>query len=94
MKNHLSIEQSQQFQTEYLNFKKQIEKITNESLKKELESALASLLKVVKSIDKSHSELGFNNRLPSSVLDNRANVKDLRQLIIKKLNEWNNTEKE
>lgn len=94
MKNHLSIEKSVQFQTEYNDFKKQIDQVHDLTIKQELELVLGKLLNEVRNMDKLHVDLAFNNKLPSGVSDSRTTIKQLRQLIVKKLKDWEQSKKE
>lgn len=83
-----SIEKSSQFQQEYKLFKDKIEKIDNESLKKELESILQSLRSQVKLLDTQHNEFGFDNRLPPIVVDTRNNISNTRKILSTKLKDY------
>ena len=83
-----SIEKSSQFQQEYKLFKDKIEKIDNDSLKKELESILQSLRSQVKLLDIQHNEFGFDNRLPPIITDTRNNIVETRKILSYKLKEY------
>lgn len=84
----LSLEKSQQFQSEYKEFQNRINKITDEKFKTEMTALLVKLLQEVKKIDIQHRDLGFNNRLPSTAADSRLIISETRRQLSKKLKDW------
>jgi flagellar biosynthesis/type III secretory pathway chaperone len=73
------------FIQEYSDFKSQIDKIENQSTKEQLQNLLNKLLVEVQSLDRRHEELIINPRMPSSVLDHKTNISELRKKIKTKI---------
>jgi hypothetical protein len=69
------------FLEEYSNFKSQIEKVSDQRAKAQLETLLNKLIVEVRSLDQRHEELTINPRMPSSVLDHKSSINDLRKKI-------------
>lgn len=89
----LAIESSPRFKKEITQYKEKIAKITNESLKSELEGYLKTLISEVKNLDIMHGELAVRKDLPSGVLDSRNNIVSVRKKLEKKLESWERAQK-
>jgi len=83
----LSIEKSDVFQKEYSSWNMKLEKIQNESIKKELTGLLNSLVKTVRLLDTCHNDLGTANRISANALEFRQSIYELRTNIHKKFQE-------
>ena len=88
----LSIYESESFQNDYNNYKNKIEKITDESLKNQLQNFLNKLVAHVKAFDKEHSEMIYSKsiRLGNDHKDGSAEV---RKVIERKLRDWDQIQK-
>jgi len=83
-----SLETSERFKKEFDDFKFRISKITNESLKKELNEKLFHLLREVKTIDDQHRDLLSTGQLPSLIPETRDRLSEIRKYIIKRLEDY------
>ena len=84
----LSLLNSEKFQTEYKNYKQQIDSITDVSIKNQLENFLAKLVSQVKALDEDHTEMILSKRARLGD-DNRDKITELRKILNRKLRDWN-----
>lgn len=84
----LSLLNSEKFQTEYKNYKQQIDSITDLSIKNQLENFLAKLVSQVKALDEDHTEMILSKRARLGD-DNRDKITELRKILNRKLRDWN-----
>ena len=82
-----TLETSEKFKTEFDNFKLQISKITNDSVKNDLNEKLTQLLRDVRFIDAQHQEILLQKQISSMVTEARNRLLDTRKYITKKLQE-------
>ena len=83
----LSLLNSEKFQTEYKNYKQQIDSITDLSIKNQLENFLAKLVSQVKGLDEDHTEMILSKRARLGD-DNRDKITELRKILNRKLRDW------
>jgi flagellar biosynthesis chaperone FliJ len=83
----LSLLNSEKFQTEYKNYKQQIDSITDLSIKNQLENFLAKLVSQVKALDEDHTEMILSKRARLGD-DNRDKITELRKILNRKLRDW------
>lgn len=83
-----TIENSEKFKTEYNSFKQRIASVTNEKAKSEMNMLLISLLKEVRALDSHHSDLLVKKELPSMVSETRSKVSEVRQNLLRRLEDW------
>ena len=83
----LSLLNSEKFQTEYKNYKQQIDSITDVSIKNQLENFLAKLVSQVKALDEDHTEMILSKRARLGD-DNRDKITELRKILNRKLRDW------
>lgn len=76
---------SERFQTEYRDFSQRISMIENPEVKEELQNLLKRLAGEVKRIDDKHDELLIGSKLPSTIVDDRSTIVNLRKKLISKL---------
>jgi transcriptional regulator of met regulon len=82
------LEKSNQFQTEFRQFKESIEKVTDTKTKQQLENLLNQMLNEVKELDKCHLELIYQQQLPTSVDNHRSKLFEIRKQINRLLKDW------
>lgn len=83
-----TLENSDKFKTEFNNFKERISQITNETVKKDLNSKLTELLREVRSIDQQHVNMFMSKELPNMIPDTRSKLAEVRNYIISRLTDW------
>ena len=83
----LSIEKSEKFQKELNDWTMQLEKVTNENVKKEISLLLNNLVKQVRLLDNCHNDLGTTNRISTNTLEFRQAILEIRKAIHKKFHE-------
>jgi flagellar biosynthesis chaperone FliJ len=83
----LSLLNSEKFQTEYKNYKQQIDSITDLSIKNQLENFLAKLVSQVKALDENHTEMILSKRARLGD-DNKDKITELRKILNRKLRDW------
>ena len=83
-----TLENSEKFKTEFNNFKEKISQITNETVKKDLNSKLTELLREVRLIDQQHVNMFMNKDLTNTRPDSRSKLSEVRTYIINRLNDW------
>jgi len=88
----MKLETSEKFKKEFEDYRERIEKISKESLKLELTGLLKEMLSKVRSIDVQHNQLFERKSLPTSVVDTRSNLLEIRRKIDKKLKDWERAE--
>ena len=88
----LSLLNSEKFQTEYKNYKQQIDSITDLSIKNQLENFLAKLVSQVKALDEDHTEMILSKRARLGD-DNRDKITELRKILNRKLRDWSEAAK-
>lgn len=77
------------FQKEYKEFSEKISRITEESVKVELNKLLQSLVNEVKNVDRKHQDLIMGGKLTSDVMgDHRNSIISIRQQITKKIQSY------
>lgn len=85
----LSIYKSERFQTEFADWKKQTESITDLKFKSEVEKLLANLESSVKKLDFQITEAIINKQMKSFDNEGKDAIQQLRRAISKKLLDWN-----
>jgi flagellar biosynthesis chaperone FliJ len=83
----LSLLNSEKFQTEYKNYKQQIDSITDIAIKNQLENFLAKLVSQVKALDENHTEMILSKRARLGD-DNKDKIIELRKILNRKLRDW------
>ena len=81
----MQLSKNENFIKEFQEFSSKIERVTDQSVKKELLSLLDKLMTEVKSIDKQHQDMFVGNRMMESVADHRDNLKNIRKKLAAKL---------
>lgn len=84
----MRLEDNKKFREEFERFQNQISQITNENLKLELSGLLKDMLSEVRLIDQQHNQLFERKSLPTTVVDNRSKLLEIRKKIEKKLKDW------
>jgi hypothetical protein len=84
----ISLLTSETFQNEYKTFKEEISKITNESMRAELDGLLSKLVLEVKILDTYHTELMQGHSLPTAVGDSKGKIVEIRKRLTKRLADW------
>jgi hypothetical protein len=69
------------FIEECSNFKSQIDQVTDQKAKTQLETLLTNLVAEVKSLDRRHEDLIYSPKMPDSVLDHKSNIGEIRKKI-------------
>lgn len=77
------------FINEYRAWSNQISRIENLDIKKEMSSMLVKLLDEVKKIDTFHNELNIRPNIDPSISESRQTIFNLRNKILEKLKEYN-----
>lgn len=80
-----TLEHNERFRNDYDRYKTAIEKVTNESLKTEMEMLLNSLLREVRKIDEEHQAMFTAGRMPTTVIDSRNRITEIRKSLDIKL---------
>lgn len=83
----LSLLDSEQFKKDYINYKNQIDKITDQNIKNQLENFLSKLVSHVKLFDQEHSEMIYSKSIRLGN-DHKDKIVELRKNIDKKLRDW------
>lgn len=84
----LQLSQSSTFKKDFEYFKSKIDEITSVQVKNDLKLLLDKLVSEVKNLDQLHTELSVTNKLPIGTTDTRNSLNSIRQEIIKKLKDW------
>jgi cell shape-determining protein MreC len=88
----LSLLESETFKEEYKSYKNQIDKITDDKMKNQLENFLNKLVAHVKAFDKDHAEMIYSKSIRLGN-DHKDGIVEMRKLIENKLRDWNQTQK-
>ena len=84
----LSLLKSERFQNEVKNYKEQIEKVTNPTIKIKLENHLNKLIAQVKHLDSSHEEMIFNKQIRELSGDTRDKIVEFRKILDRTLKDY------
>ena len=84
----LSLLKSERFQNEVNNYKEQIEKVTNPTIKIKLENQLNKLIAQVKHLDSSHEEMIFNKQIRELSGDTRDKIVEFRKILDRTLKDY------
>ena len=84
----LSLLKSERFQNEVKNYKEQIEKVTNPTIKIKLENQLNKLIAQVKHLDSSHEEMIFNKQIRELSGDTRDKITEFRKILDRTLKDY------
>ena len=84
----LSLYNSEKFQKELKTYKEQIEKISDDTVKKNVENLISKLISEVKRLDSQHEEMIINRQMSSSGQDFKTKITEIRKSIDKKLKDW------
>ena len=84
----LSLYNSEKFQKELKIYKEQIEKISDDTVKKNVENLISKLISEVKRLDSQHEEMIINRQMSSSGQDFKTKITEIRKSIDKKLKDW------
>ena len=84
----LSLLKSERFQNEVKNYKEQIEKVTNPTIKIKLENQLNKLIAQVKHLDSSHEEMIFNKQIRELSGDTRDKIVEFRKILDRTLKDY------
>ena len=84
----LSLLKSERFQNEVNNYKEQIEKVTNPTIKIKLENQLNKLIAQVKHLDSSHEEMIFNKQIRELSGDTRDKITEFRKILDRTLKDY------
>jgi hypothetical protein len=76
---------NERFIKEYTNFKERIDKIDNETIKKDLAGLLSKLHSEVQTIDRQHHDLFLGGKSVLRIDENHNNISVLRKKISQKL---------
>lgn len=83
-----TLENSEQFKTEFDNFRDRISKITNDSVKLELTGKLTELLREVRAIDQQHVSMFIGKEISNMIPESRTKLVNVRTYIVKRLEDW------
>lgn len=83
----LSVIDSPEFKNDLQRFNKEISKISDQSIKEDLEAQVGKLINAVKSLDKQHQELIFSRNIKDADRY-RSKVTQLRKMIETRLRDW------
>lgn len=81
----MQLSKSERFLKDYTDFKNRISKVSEESIKKELQGLLSQLYSEVQSIDQQHQNLFFGAENRLSLNEGHNNIVNLRKKISQKL---------
>lgn len=83
----LSIFNSERFQNELNNYRKQIDSVSNDLIKNQLNNFLNKLIIEVKNFDKDHEQMIFSKSFRNGS-PNRDNLTEIRKTLDRKLADW------
>lgn len=84
----LSLLESEKFKSDFKNYQKQISKITDQSLKNQLENFLDKLVTLVKAFDTEHEEMIYSKSIRLGN-DKKDKIIEIRKMLDKKIRDWN-----
>jgi molecular chaperone GrpE (heat shock protein) len=84
----LSLLESEKFKNDFKNYQKQISKITDQSLKNQLENFLDKLVTLVKAFDMEHEEMIYSKSIRLGN-DKKDKIIEIRKMLDKRLRDWN-----
>ena len=84
----LSLLESEKFKSDFKNYQKQISKITDQSLKNQLENFLDKLVTLVKAFDTEHEEMIYSKSIRLGN-DKKDKIIEIRKMLDKRLRDWN-----
>jgi ElaB/YqjD/DUF883 family membrane-anchored ribosome-binding protein len=85
----LSLYKSERFQNDLHTYKEEIEKISDDTVKKNVENLISKLVSEVKRLDSQHEEMIINRQMSSMSDDSKTRIMEIRKSIDKKLKDWN-----
>ena len=83
-----TIQSSERFKKEYLDFQERISKVTDGILQQDLTTKLTTLKELVMYLDRQHETLFVSNKLGSDVKETRDEIVSVRKQISESLANW------
>lgn len=83
-----TIQSSERFKKEYLDFQERISKVTDGILQQNLTTKLTTLKELVMYLDRQHETLFVSNKLGSDVKETRDEIVSVRKQISESLANW------
>jgi mRNA-degrading endonuclease YafQ of YafQ-DinJ toxin-antitoxin module len=77
----MKLEHSKQFQKDLTRYRAAIERMTTVESKGKLEYLIQNLLSEIRYLDSQHDELNISKTLPSTIVDSRSKITDIRNQI-------------
>lgn len=83
-----TIQSSERFKKEYLDFQERISKVTDGILQQDLTTKLTTLKELVMYLDRQHETLFVSNKLGGDVKETRDEIVSVRKQISESLSNW------
>jgi len=84
----VSLEKSEKFQKDLVNFNERIEAVSDLRVRGELDKLIQDLINEVRKLDNSHRNVISKTAIPDAVTDSRQNLLHIRQKITKYLDDY------
>ena len=83
-----TIQSSERFKKEYLDFQERISKVADGVLQQDLTTKLTTLKELVMDLDRQHETLFVSNKLGGDVKETRDEIVSVRKQISESLSNW------
>lgn len=83
-----TIQSSERFKKEYLNFQERISNVADGILKQDLITKLTTLKELVMYLDRQHETLFVSNKLGNDIKETRDEIVSVRKQISESLSNW------
>lgn len=83
-----TIQSSERFKKEYIDFQERISKVTDGILQQDLTTKLTTLKELVMYLDRQHETLFVSNKLGGDVKETRDEIVSVRKQISESLSNW------
>ena len=77
----MKLEQSKQFKKDLYRYRSASNNMPNKKSKNQLEYLISTLMSEVRYLDSQHDELNISKTLPSTIIDSRSKIADIRNKI-------------
>jgi hypothetical protein len=77
----MKLEHSEQFKKDLARYRSAIDRMPTVVLKSKLEYLIQNLLSEIRYFDSQHDELNISKTLPSTIVDSRSKITDIRNQI-------------
>jgi hypothetical protein len=77
----MKLEHSEQFKKDLLKYRAAVNRMSTAALKGRLEYLIQNLLSEIRYLDSQHDELNVSKTLPSTIVDSRSKISDIRSQI-------------